>query len=202
MGNLGLTHITYAPDYTSETHPGGPATFTNDQWIDVFYKRYSFWVLQRVQSLITDPNAGFAILLMLYPYFQMFSRHINGRRGDDFEEFAQGIYSVFESELKGHNPTVCRSVAKWLYAHMRCELAHGNLTGKGVALSDDGTPHIWWDVDNNGLVNAVGVNPRKWFERICDHFENYRNRLLDPTNSKDRTNFLKYTKRQYRKKRS
>ncbi len=194
MNSLGLKHITFAPGFNSETHPNGLTTLTDTEWIDAFYSSYSVWVLSYAERLVTDGNAGFAILLILYPYFQMISRCKQGGTTNHFDEFSEGIKDVFKAELQVAEDSVQTQVAKHLYDNMRCEMAHGNLTGKGIALSDDNTPPIWWGFDNNDNVNAVGVNPRKWVIEVRRHFDKYREMLLDPNETKRREDFFRYTK--------
>lgn len=198
MGILGLKHVTWAPGYDSNTHPGGPATFTDEEWIDAFYRSYSVWVLNPAENLVTDKDAGFAILLLIYPYFEMITRHNKGRKPkkkEYFEFFRDGILSVFQAELGAQPESIQNSVAKLLYENLRSDLAHGNLTGKGIALSDDNKPSIWWSIDTDGNANAVGVNPRLWTERVRHHFEAYRSILLDSNQATNRESFLKYAKR-------
>jgi hypothetical protein len=200
MALLGFSHITYAPGFTSETHPGGPSTFTDDEWIEVVFRRYSVWVLDYAERLISDPNSGFAILLLLYPYFEMITRYRRGVKAEwkeGLEFFSEGLSIVFDLELASQPQFIREGVAKWLYMNLRNDLAHGNLTGKGIGLSDDGTDRLWWDV-NNGLICAVGVNPRKWVERVREHFDDYRDYLLDPKNADVRSKFLKYAKGDYK----
>jgi hypothetical protein len=80
MSPLGLSYIVYAQGFTSHTHPGGPATFTDNEWIEAFYNKYSFWVLRAAEDLLhTDQNAGFAVLLIIFPYFEMIARYRKGK---------------------------------------------------------------------------------------------------------------------------
>jgi hypothetical protein len=198
MGRLGLSHVVYAPGgYSSETHPGGPSSFTDDEWIDAFYNRYSVWVLRVAEELLqNDPHSGFAVLLILFPYFEMIARYHEGRVVKPFRKgFEMGMYHVFKESELGDTPKTREGVIEWLWVNMRNDLAHAAFPGRGIAISGGYPVPMVWELDKEKSVVGVGFNPHLWVERIRQDFERYINILRNPVNTAERSRFLKYAKR-------
>ncbi len=143
-----------------------------------------------------DPDSGFAVLLVLFPYFEMIARHRAGKEvGRGFEK---GLCNVFGEERLGNTPAIRKEVTNWLWDNMRNELAHNAFTGKGIAISGSYAAPIVWDLDENGHVDGVGINPHLWVKLIRKDFENFVEILRDPANTRERAKFLKYAKRYIR----
>jgi len=192
-----LSHTIYAPGFSSHSHPGGPQTFTDDEWIEAFYNKYSFWVLRVAEELLrSDQNSGFAVLLIIFPYFEMIARHREGGEISPFRAgFERGMYHVFSESEIGETANIRGGVIKWLWNNMRNELAHVAFTGRGIAISGGYDKPMVWDLDKKGIVTAVGINPHIWIERIRQDFETYVGTLRDVSKTETRRKFLAYVKR-------
>jgi hypothetical protein len=192
-----VSHRIYAPGFTSVTHPEGPKQFTDDEWVEAFYSKYHFWVLRVGEELLQkDQNSGFAVLQIIFPYFEMIARHREGRHIEPFRKgFEVGMYHVFSESELGDTPKIRKGVIEWLWLNMRNELAHIAFTGKGISISGGFSKPIIWELDKNDNVTEVGINPHIWVERIRQNFESFVEILRDPKNTAERKNFLAYAKR-------
>lgn len=216
------SQMIFAKGFTSETHPGGPQSFSDDDWLEAFYSRYSVWVLRVAENLLEgdpasgfqkDPDSGFAVLLILFPYFEMIARYHEGRKITPYRDgVKRGIELVFQGELlhilepgeSGYTVTevgfedsaeIKEKVLEKLCTDVRNELAHVAFTGKGVAISGGYPVPLAIRIDKNRNVVTVYLNPHRWARRIREHFEAYVDTLRNPEHTTERENFLRYAKR-------
>jgi len=189
------TTTTFAPGYTIGNFPGGFASLTVDEKIDAFYQRYTVWVLSYAKRLLDVSDSGFAVLLLLNPYFEMIACRLQGvpasdrrdrKRGySSGKQWKTGLQEVFpEIKTSGKGEDTC----KQLYLSVRNELAHYGFISKPVGLSEDYKDAITFG--EPGQAVEISINPRAWCARICDHFDQYIAQLKDPGNQTLREKFL------------
>jgi hypothetical protein len=155
-----------------------------DQKIDIFEDRVMGWqidIAEELHRLIDDPSnhgttiqhAGFAILLVLFSYFEMITQYKRGTdshgRSTDF--ITKGLEDVFPRKF---NRNERRDIAELV----RNGLYHSTFTKKGVLLDGKYPESL---AIQGGVVL---VNPHKMVDDIKSHFENY---IADLRSRKDAT---------------
>ncbi len=156
--------------------------------IDVVCQRYKLWILDFAKELAERPDTGYAILAMLNSYFDMIAS-LSGYnpKGKDAtgKRVKWGLSKVFP-ELQKYP-----KIADELYNRLRNPMAHMGMTKDLIVTFTPLADPIEWGRFRNQPL-AIFIDPRLWAKRICDHFDDFTARLLDPDpkNEERRTNFL------------
>lgn len=180
--------ITISSKYNSSDFGGKPSL---DEKILIFEDRVLGWQLaiaEEIRRQIDDPannettmqHAGFALMAILFTYFEMIAQYMKGedsnRKSPKF--FGKGIESVFKKKFSADDK-------KKIYSRIRCGLYHSGLTKKGALIDGSYTEPIAVD---GGLVK---VNPHLLSPTLVTHFEGYIKTLKNPASTKERSNFEK-----------
>lgn len=192
--------------YTDEDFGGNPNL---DEKILIFENRVKGWQLDIAEAIrlqIDHPSnyklcrnlarfykafsvkpikhAGFAILSILFSYFEMITQYERGTdsRGKSIEFLKKGLESVFPAKFSDSGKSdIANLVRNGLY--------HSSFTKKGVLLSGDFTESIGI---SGGIVE---VNPHLLVGDVSRHFDNYIADLKARTDTSKVTNFeLMYDK--------
>jgi hypothetical protein len=185
----------FAPGRNFNDYPQGRNSLaTVEEQIDAFYDIYNVWLLKIAEQVININDAGFAILLILNPYFEMIARYHRGLSAEEAKRqtanlVKEGFLLVFH-ELPGQ-PTLPETlVIEGLADALRHNIAHIGLTGRKILLSEDYQCALTVFFDPlTSEIKLFGINPRLWVQNIRNHFENYVRELHDPANVKLRDAF-------------
>lgn len=178
-----------------------PPTF--DDKVAIFYERIWGWQLHIAELCLdggkdhdgkTDlpkiPHSAFAAMQIMLSYFEMIAKYEDGfvpanpKQGLSAKYFKAGVKSVFPS-LARENPADVDSFLETFYEKARCGLYHMAQTESGIMLTGDLSEAMRFDSTNKWLV----INPHRLPAVLKGHLEDYRQRLLDPSNADLRRNF-------------
>jgi hypothetical protein len=179
---------TFAPGFTTDKYPLGRQSLSDEEKIEAFYKTYATWQLDIASKVAVMPNSGFAVLLLLNPYFEMIGRHYSGT--EKGKNWGQGLLMVFHQ--LNTDPVLAEQVSELLFDSVRCLIAHIGLTGSKVRLNESDVPlTVVYDKSSHSIFEVI-INPRLLVEHVRAHFEHYIAQLRDPQNVALRANFFKY----------
>ena len=164
-----------------------PSPMSLDQKIEVFADRVKGWQLDIAQQCADKiSHAGFAVLDILFSYFEMIAKYQDGYTNDYKSEhyFKTGFEVVFP-KLSFPSSEIRDRLLKKLYIDVRCGLYHSGITGQGIELSGD----FKYSVQFASPPDKIQINPHILVLDIQKHFLSYIRQLRD-YNSKDlRNNF-------------
>jgi hypothetical protein len=179
--------IAISRKYTDDDFDGSPSL---DEKIIIFEDRVLGWQLdiaEEVRKRIERKqnhgrpiqHAGFALISILFSYFEMIAQYQEGRESDKSQKFfGIGLESVFPGEFSD-------AEKKLVYQRIRCGMYHSGLTKKG-ALIDGRYPNAI-----QVQADLVKVNPHKLSPKLRAHFLRYIDLLKRPESTTERTNFQK-----------
>jgi len=169
--------------------------------IDIFYEKVWGWTLYPADLMIVGglshdrtgevkpiPESGFACLQVVFAYFEMIGRYVEGINEDrqSKEMFIRGFRFVFpEIDTMPYHTTT--QFLRTFYSGGRCGLYHRSMTGRGIAIGGDPWPPI--ECDSNG--QEIRINPWKLPKALIANLDDYCNRLRDLSETKLRENFEK-----------
>lgn len=178
-----------SPNHTLEEF-GGQLSLGNK--ITIFEDRTLGWQIDVADVLINgrsgvpgledvprNPHAGFAVLSIVFSYFEMIAKLEDGFAGEgrSREYFERGFASVFP-DLMRHPPATAKAVLGRLYSSVRCGLYHMGITAPGVLLSGDFQYPVMFSNDGRALL----INPLLLPEVLRRHLRSYVARLRDQAN--------------------
>ena len=166
-----------------------PSGMSLDQKIEVFPDRVKGWQVDIAQQCADNiPHSGFAVLDIVFSYFEMIAKFQDGftkDKGRESEEyFSKGFDNVFPN-LSNPSPEIRKRLLKKLYKNVRCGLYHTGITGPNIALSGDFNSSI----EFTSPPDTVRINPHKLVPDLEQHFQSYIRQLRDHKNEDLRKNF-------------
>lgn len=173
-----------SPNYQDVDFPSGMSL---DQEIEVFADRVKGWQLDVAQKCADKiPHAGFAVLEIVFSYFEMIAKYKNGYTKDRKSEeyFRRGFGDVFP-KLSSISNEMREKLLKKLCRDVRCGLYHTGITGPDVELSGDFKYSVWFASPPDRLQ----INPHRLVPDIKQHFQSYLSQLRDHKNEELRRNF-------------
>lgn len=183
-----------SPHFSDEKYKTGSL----EDLIDVFEDRLKFWVLAPAKALLDVQFGEMAALVLLLGYFEPHAIYIKGQasRRQSKAFFRAGFIDVFlrrsalqESFLAG--------VADMLYENARCGLLHDAMIREGIYVGEGSgeltvtLPRVNGKVDENGRIESVLIDARKFYIVVERHVTEYVKSLRDVGNSELRENFRK-----------
>jgi len=173
-----------------------PSSMSLDQKIEVFADSVKGWQLDIAQQCADSiPHSGFAVLSIVWSYFEMIAKFQDGYTNDGKSEeyFSKGFDNVFPN-LSNPSPEIKERLLKKLYKDVRCGLYHAGITGPNIALSGD----FNFSVAFASPPDSVRINPHKLVPDLEQHFQSYIRQLRNHNNEDLRRNFE--TRLNYRRK--
>jgi hypothetical protein len=192
----GEPNMWISPNHALEEF-GGQLSLDNK--ITVFEDRTLGWQIDVADILINgrsgvpaledvprNPHAGFAVLSILFSYFEMIAKLEDGfvGQGQYRTYFERGFGRVFP-DLMQHPPTTAKGVLDKVYTGVRCGLYHVGITAPGVQLDGEYPCAVTFSEDGNALL----VNPLLLPDVLRQHLKSYVSRLRDPANADLRRKF-------------
>lgn len=172
-----------------------------DKKVEIFYEKIWGWTLHVAELTINGgrnhedtedaspvPHSGFAVLQILFSYFEMIGRYVEGNLGKDQskEFFTKGLRYVFpQIDSFPYRPT--KTFIDILYAGGRCGLYHMSMTGKGIAISGNPPSAIAYSPEGTEII----INPHRLPAELNLNLKKYCNDLRNPANNGLRDNFQK-----------
>ena len=173
-------------NYTNKSFDGNPSL---DQKILIFEDRIRGWQLDAAKEirdkLITSEGEfetyQFALLALLFSYFEMIGQYINGVLSDlqSKKVFVRGLQSVFSQ--------FDHAAGSLIYKRIRCGMYHAGIIQHGALLSTRFDEPIRIEQ----TPDLVFVNPVKLIDALAENFSGYITRLKDAQNKTLRANFHK-----------
>jgi hypothetical protein len=176
--------IAISPNFRDTDFPSGMSL---DQKIDVFTDRVTGWQLDIAKQCADNiPHSGFAVLHIVFSYFEMIAKFQDGFTGYGRSEeyFNKGFNNVF-TNLSDPSPEVRERLLKKLYKDVRCGLYHSGRTGPNIELSGD----FNYSVAFTSPPDKVRINPHRLVPDIKQHFQSYVKQLHDHKNEDLRKKF-------------
>lgn len=153
--------------------------------IDVFTARIEGWQIGIAKEIINKkiPHRGFALLHIVFSYFEMIGKYVHGYIGNDKSKyyFGKGVEATLEV-----TPTE-EAFLQALYSSVRNGLYHLGMTKINVMLRDD----IPGSIAFNSERNILAICPDRLVEDLDIRFHDYVSELRNPKNVKLRENFEK-----------
>ncbi|MFQ5913113.1 MAG: hypothetical protein ACE5JS_08020 [Nitrospinota bacterium] len=167
-----------------------------DDLIDVFEDRVRLWVLRPAKSLMDTQHGQIAGFCLVLTYFEGIWSYIEGRgsKGCSKEFFERGFVDVFRTtNLK---EKLLRRVAGILYADARCGFFHDGMFRERICFTSlpQGEmlvtlPKKQGQVDEDGQIQSLLIDPRRFYSAIKEHFDRLISSLRDSRNVEERTKF-------------
>jgi hypothetical protein len=191
--------IKISPQFTPETFGPKP---TVDQKILVFEDRELGWRLRIAEKVEPIQDAGYAVISILFAYFEMFAQYATGVSSKMSPSAAfqspsaafQSPSAAFQSPSAAFRKGVrfvypARNFTDYqldtIYDRVRCGMFHNGYTKFGTLISRDFPEAI--DIVND----TVRVNPHKLRPDLLTHFTQYIATLKDDTKKDERAKFEK-----------
>ena len=183
-------------------HTDFPQPPSFDDKVVIFYERIWGWQLHIAELCLdggkdhggkTDvqkiPHSAFAAMQIMLSYFEMIAKYEDGfiPTGGNHQAgkyFKRGVRSVFPS-LATENAASVDELLAAIWKKARCGLYHMSQTAAGIVLTGDIAEAIQFNTTNKVLI----INPHRLPAVLKGHLEDYRGRLLDPTNVDLRRDF-------------
>lgn len=178
--------ISISQKYSDQDFGGSPNL---DQKILIFEDRVLGWQLDIAEELRTQiedeanegrtiQHAGFALISILFSYFEMIAQFMEGdeSHGKSEKFFGIGLESVFPGDFSPQEK-------KTIYQRIRCGMYHSGLTKKGALIDGGYAKAIQID---GGLVK---VNPHKLSPCVKAHFKGFITKLQNPSSRQERAKF-------------
>ncbi|MAX38784.1 MAG: hypothetical protein CME33_19680 [Gimesia sp.] len=174
--------------YTNDSFGGNPNL---DQKILIFENRVLYWHLE-IAELINNHmldedqegtlwnHAGFALLSLVFTYFEMIGQYRSGKPGSHpTKMFRKGITYVYPE--KNFSKDQCGKI----YNRVRCGMYHNAFIKKGTLI---GRYDQSIEVENGGNVK---INPHSLSVDVNSNFKEYIKLLKDEDETELRANFEK-----------
>jgi hypothetical protein len=167
-----------------------------DDLVDVFEDRIRHWLLQPAKRLKDTEHGQVASFCLILTYFEGIWSYIEGRgsRGRSREFFEKGFVEVFRtSNLK---EKLLRRVAAILYTDARCGFFHDGMFRERISFTSLQEsemlltlPKKGGQVDENGQVQSLLIDPRNFYSAVERHFERFISCLRDSRNAAEHARF-------------
>jgi hypothetical protein len=167
-----------------------PSGMSLDQMIEVFADQVTGWQLDIAQqSAEKIANSGFAVLNIVFSYFEMIGKIQDGYVGGNSSKkyFILGFNDVFPKPTD-LSPETRNKICTTLYESVRCGLYHVGMTGPNIEISNFEHPVYFLPPDK------AQINPQKLVSELQRHFLFYVRQLRDHSNGKLRKNFALFLK--------
>ena len=161
-----------------------------DDLIDVFEDRVRHWVVKPAKSLFDAQHGQVAGFCLALTYFEGIWSYMEGRgsRGRSKAFFENGFVDVFRTtNLK---ETLLRRVARILYADARCGFFHDGMFRERIYFANLSQgemlvtlPKKQGQVDEDGEIQSLLIDPRRFFAAVERHFDCFVLSLRDSTNA-------------------
>ncbi len=182
-----------------------PVPHSLDTKIILFDDRVLGWKLNIADQLINGGqekslirHAGFAVLDIVFSYFEMIAKYEAGFTGRESKKYFKiGVYSVFP-EFKSISPAVQTPlspvgnvvslidvVLDLMYEGIRCGLYHSGITNGKIFLTAEIETPMAFELQNQMLI----VNPHLLVPKLKVHLQDYVARLRDVNNTDLHTKF-------------
>ncbi len=164
-----------------------PSTWSLDQKIQIFEDRIQGWQLDIAQLCgDSSPHAGFAVLSIVFSYFEMIAKFQDGYIKNDRSKtyFKKGLYNVFQN-ISNTTPGMREKLLNKLYEDVRCGLYHAGRTGPNIELSGN----FSFPIAFISPPDKVQINPHRLVPALVQHFKSYILQLRVVTNIDLRQNF-------------
>ena len=180
-----------SPNFDNEKFGDSPNL---DQKILIFEDRVLGWhldIAEAIREQIEDPvnagksiqHAGFALLAILFYYFEMIHQYRTGRSSENRSKqaFVEGLEHVLPNVFDVHQKTT-------IYKRVRCGMFHNGFVKQGVLISSDYPEAISIAAGSRELENVL-INPHALCGILRRHFVDYISILKDPVNAEERAKF-------------
>ena len=171
-----------------------PLTF--EKKVEIFYERTLGWQLHIADLLInggqplgtTDTlvpirHSGFAVLHICLSYFETIGHYQKGYDGK--KAFKAGVQSVFPQLSTSYGADADELLDR-LYSGARCGLYHNSMTVPGLGL---GQPTSGEAMEYDPTTKRLAISPERLPRVLEAHLEQFREKLLDPSNLELRKKF-------------
>ena len=155
------------------------------------------WMLEPAKQLLGSQHGAVAAIALALSYFEGIEIYYTGEdsNGKSKEFFRRGFQHVFEADSVGAQ--VYEKIVDALYVQARCGFAHDGLFRNRVFF-DDSCPRplavTWPRKDgqfvDDGHLESVVVNPRRFCDSIGVHFTRYVSALRAEADLTLKNNFL------------
>ena len=154
-----------------------PSEMSLDQKIEVFADRVTGWQLNIAQKCADIPHSGFAVLSIVFSYFEMIAKYQDGYKGVDKvqEYFKKGFVDVYPT-LSNEPQDIREKILEKLYYDVRCGMYHNGITGPDIELSDFDFPVAFVS------PSTIRINPHRLAPSLRQHFQSYIRQLRDHRN--------------------
>lgn len=165
-----------SPKFTSEIFGPNPDI---DAKIRIFEDRELGWRFSIAQQAEKIPHAGYALISMLFAYFEMIAQYSSGTSSDGHSKtfFRSGVRTVYPTS------TLTDAELNTIYRRVRCGMYHSGYTKLGPLISGHYPEALSIDGDN------ARVNPHRLLADLTAHFTAYVASIRDANNVAARTNF-------------
>ncbi|MBA1147842.1 hypothetical protein H0Z60_12370 [Ectothiorhodospiraceae bacterium WFHF3C12] len=145
--------------------------------IDVFEDSWRGYVFCPAKTLLDHSN-DVAAMTLLTSYFEAIAIYLTGEdsEGKSRRFFVKGFLQCFDANTEGDE-----LVSKEIYKHIRCGLAHTGMLSPRVNFSREGA-HAFYvtyprnpdgSLDVKAPAASIVVNPKRMYEGVLRHFEQY-----------------------------
>ena len=167
-----------SPQFTTETFGPNPSL---DEKILTFEDRELGWRFKIAEATEKIPHAGYAVISILFAYFEMVAQYSTGVSSDTGSKaaFRAGVRLVYPA--CGFTDDQLNTI----YSRVRCGKFHNGYTKFGTLISGDFPEALTND------NYTVLVNPHKLCSDLLTHFTTYIQTLKDDTKAVERANFEK-----------
>jgi hypothetical protein len=165
--------------------------------VDVFEDRMLNWLIEPAHKLLSIKHGSVAAVALLFSYFEGIEIFCSGQDSNHKSKafFRKGFARVFAS-FSGP-PVLLAGVSDALYELVRCGFAHDALFRSGVYFSTVRKEAftVTWPRKNgvfveDGKLESVFINPRRFCEGIRLHFEEYVRTLRAEVDAELKSKFL------------
>lgn len=170
-----------SPKHTTEEFPNGLAL---EDMIDVFIARIEGWQIGVAKEIIQKeiPHRGFALLQIVFSYFEMIGKYYSGYIREDKSRyfFGKGVTATF--------PEIETEAVEFLtvfYTCVRNGLYHIGMTKPNVILTDD----IPGSIAFHPVKKLLAISPDRFINDLAYKFQIYSEALRNPINVDLRENF-------------
>lgn len=169
-----------------------------DDLVNVFEDRIRNWLIEPAKSLLQIKNGDIPAISLLFTYFEGIQIYISGKdsKGASAKFFIDGVLGVLGSS--GIKKPRLKNMAKAIYAEGRCGFFHNGMSGKRIQYSEIRNealivtlPKINCELDFNGEVESIVINPKRFCWCVERHFNKYISDLKNLENKSLRENFNK-----------
>jgi len=176
--------ITPRHQYSDFSYP-----LTIDDKITIFVARIRGWQLDIADQCIRKiEHSGFAVLHIVFSYFEMISKYKDGYTATSKSEyyFKQGIRYVFP-QLNTQPSDAVNILLHLLYTGCRCGLYHIGLTDPRIIIDSRTVKSLDFNLKSSTII----INPKSLIKALRNNLQCYEIELRNNNNTVLRQNFEK-----------